>query len=74
MRSRRESVAEARCRCGFGETWQLVLVKDSCVAEKGSWQGLDGIADRPLCCECAPRPSEGTPKRWAAPAFIRDIP
>ena len=20
---RRESVAEARCRCGFGETWQL---------------------------------------------------
>ena len=38
------------------------LVKDSCVAEKGSWQGLDGIVDRPLCCECAPRPSEGTPK------------
>jgi hypothetical protein len=26
---RRESVSEARCRRGFGETWQLVPVKDS---------------------------------------------
>ena len=24
---RRESVAEARCTCGFGETWQLVPVR-----------------------------------------------
>jgi hypothetical protein len=28
---RRESVAEARCKCGFGETSQLALVKDSSV-------------------------------------------
>src|SRR4029450_6352627 len=52
---RRESVAEARCRCGSGETWQLVLVKDSCVARKGSCQGLDGIVDWPLYCEWAPQ-------------------
>jgi hypothetical protein len=43
---RRESVAESRCRYGFGETWQFALAKGS------------GVAPR----ECAPPPSESTPK------------
>ena len=33
---RRESVAGARRKCGFGETWQLALVKDLGVAFDGS--------------------------------------
>jgi hypothetical protein len=59
---RRESVAGVRCRYGFGETWQFALVKGSSVARNGSYRGLGGIVDERSCRECAPPPSEGTPK------------
>src|SRR4029077_15940023 len=58
---RRESVSGARCKCGFGDTWQLALVKDLSVARDGADQGLGGIVDGRWCGECAARPSEGIP-------------
>ena len=39
---------------GFGE--------GSSVARNGSHRGLGGIVDERSCRECAPPPSEGTPK------------
>ena len=42
---RRESVARTRCRCGFGETWQLADLQSSSVLSYSvvvafKWRGL----------------------------------
>jgi hypothetical protein len=61
---RRESVVEARCKYGLGKTWQFALVRSSSVARNASHRGLGGIVDERSCRECAPPPSEATPK-WS---------
>jgi len=58
---RRESVAGARCRCGFRDTW-LLSWQDSSVARDGSDKGLARIVDEGWRPERAVRPSEGIPK------------
>ena len=60
--SRHGSVAGARCKYGFGETWQFALVKGSSAARNGSHRGLGEIVDERSCGECAPPPSETAPK------------
>ena len=55
----------------------ICLVKGSSVARKRSHRGLGGIVDERSCRECAPLPSEATPKGnsqlppvWATPAQL----
>src|SRR6266478_9915674 len=44
------------------EEMAIGSVKDSSVARNGSHRGLGGIVDERSCRECAPPPSEATPK------------
>ena len=59
---RRESVAGARCRCGFGDTSLIVLVKDPSATRDSFDEGLGGIVDQRWRRERTMRPNEGIPK------------
>ncbi len=59
---RRESVAGARCRCGFGDTSLIVLVKDPSATRDSFDEGLGGFVDQRWRRERTMPPNEGIPK------------
>jgi hypothetical protein len=57
-----ESVSGARCRYEFGETWQLAVVKDSCVARNTFFKTSAEWSTSDAAVSERQQPVEGTPK------------